>query len=419
MSLRVQWPGSVYRAIAALVLVGLATIIPVAAVAAGPRTTPLRVTLPVVAQYHAPAAVVPAQASAAASVSIVNFDYRPTSLTVEVGTTVNWTNTSNRPHTVTDRGGTFDSQAILPGHVASVTLTAPGTYFYFCRVNPSKMNGTIVVTPGAQPSKAVRVQAVDPTNIVGESFRFDPNALTVAAGTTVLVANVGGKPHTLTADDGSFTTGLIAPGAEGGRFAGINAVLTLNEPGSHPFHCEIHPGVMKGSITVTGSPPDNPPPPASNAAQRGTIKAVDFSFDPTQLVVAPSAKLTVDNGGKAPHTVTFDDVSLDTGIIQPGASGQLAAPAKPGSYSYHCNVHPDKMRGVLVVLGQDEADPTGIGKAPAKPLVAALGGGPGGRVSTVVLVTGVLGAFLGGLGLASFLGWRRSRETKSTVAPSA
>jgi plastocyanin len=355
-----------------------------------------------------PATVVRAAAAPSTpTVSIVNFDYGPTSLTVDVGTTVTWTNTSNRPHTVTDRGGTFDSQPILPGQLASVTLTAPGTYSYFCRINPSKMNGTIVVRPSAQPPKVVRVQAADPTNVAGEQFRLDPNNLSVAAGTTLLVANVGGKPHTLTADNGSFTTGIINPGPDGGRFAGSNAVLTLNQPGIYQFHCDIHPTLMRGIITVTGSPPANPPPPASNAAGQGTIDAVDFAFRPTQLSVAPGAKLDAVNAGQAPHTVTFDDVKLDTGTVSPGSSAQLTAPLKPGSYSYHCAIHPAKMRGVLVVLGQGDADPSAAVRSQAKPLLATAGRGPGGRVSTLVLTTGVLGAFFGGLGIASLLAARR------------
>ena len=75
-----------------------------------------------------------------------------------------------------------------------------------------------------------RVQAVD-EGFTGDKLRFDPAKLSVAAGTTLLVANVGGKPHTLTADDGSFDTGIVDPGAEGGRFAGKNASVTLNQAG--------------------------------------------------------------------------------------------------------------------------------------------------------------------------------------------
>jgi plastocyanin len=343
-------------------------------------------------------------------VKVVNFDYGPNRLTVNVGTTVAWTNGSDRPHTVTDRGGTFDSQPVMPGHVASVKFSVPGSYFYFCRINPAKMNGVIVVRAGSQPTAVTRIQAIDPANIAGERFRFDPNSLTVPAGTTLLVADVGGKPHTVTADDGSFTTGIITPGAEGGRFAGTNAIFTITRPGTYAFHCEIHPTLMKGVMTVTGSPASQPPPPPSSAAQQGSINAVDFAFNPTQLAVAPGAKLTFSNRGQEPHTVTFDDVNGDTGIIQSGTSGRLTAPLKPGSYSYHCAVHPAKMRGVLVVLGQNVADPTAPA-AVAKPAVAAIGQGPGGRVSTLVLATGILGAFLGGLGISPFLNRRRANHS--------
>ena len=60
-----------------------------------------------------------------------------------------WTNTGERPHTATDRGGTFDTKPIAPGASAEVTLSTPGTYFYFCRINPAKMNRVLTVEPGA------------------------------------------------------------------------------------------------------------------------------------------------------------------------------------------------------------------------------------------------------------------------------
>jgi len=43
---------------------------------------------------------------------------------------------------------------------------------------------------------------------------------------------------------------------------------------------------------------------------------------------------------------------------QDSSSGSITAPDKPGSYSYRCNIHPAKMRGVLVVVGETTPDPT-------------------------------------------------------------
>ncbi|HET9291965.1 MAG TPA: cupredoxin domain-containing protein, partial [Actinomycetes bacterium] len=291
-----------------------------------------------------PAASAPVSAQAGEEAEIVDFDFSPRRLTVEAGTTVTWSNTGERPHTATDRGGTFDTKPIAPGASAEVTLSTPGTYFYFCRINPAKMNGVLTVEPGADEPRTARVQAVDPGQI-GDKLRFDPSELTVAAGTTLLVANVGGKPHTLTADNGAFDTGIVDPGAEGGRFAGKNASVTLDKAGVFAFHCEVHPAAMKGVVTVTGEAAAAGPASASAGPREIDVGAVDFAFEPKDASVAAGGKVTVTNNGQAPHTMTLDDVDLDTGTVDPGASAELTAPDAPGSYSYRCTVHPARMRG--------------------------------------------------------------------------
>jgi plastocyanin len=353
----------------------------------------------------APAAAGQADSQAA---RIVDFDFAPRRLTVDAGTTVSWFNTAARPHTATDRGGTFDTKPIDPGGSAKVTFSVPGTYFYFCRINPAKMNGVVTVKEGGDPAKAVRVQAVDPGQ-TGDKLRFDPTELSVPVGTTLLVANVGGKPHTLTADDGSFDTGLIDPGAQGGRFAGKNASITLEQTGSFRFHCEVHPAAMKGVVTVTGEAAGGGAPAAASAGPREIdVGAVDFAFDPKDASVAAGGKVTVSNRGQAPHTLTLDDQALDTGTIAPGASAELTAPDQPGSYSYRCTVHPGRMRGVLVVLGRDTEDPTArAAPPPAAPAATGGGAGPGGGVTAFVLATAVIAAFLGGIGISAFALRRR------------
>src|SRR4051812_19562890 len=285
----------------------------------------------------APMGVAAAQGSGPASNRIVNFEFTPTAMNVTAGTTVTWTNTADRPHTVTDRGGTFDN-LLAPGTTATVSFTVPGTYHYFCRINPSKMNGIIVVSAGPQPAATNRVEAVDPA-LAGETLRFLPNTLTADAGSTLLFANVGGKPHTLTADDGSFDTGVVTPGAEGGRFAGTNATFTVPKPGTYTFHCEVHPQVMKGTLTVTGTAKEGPAPPSA-APSSASVDMIDFAFKPPQTSVAPGGKVTWTNKGDAQHTATFDDVALDTKVVAPGSQADLTAPDKPGSYSYRCNIHP-------------------------------------------------------------------------------
>lgn len=86
------------------------------------------------------------------AVSIVGsgvFSFAPPTLTVKVGTTVKWTNTTLAPHTATSDSGSaqaWDSSDIEPGGTFSFTFTKAGTFAYHCSVHPS-MHGTIVVTP--------------------------------------------------------------------------------------------------------------------------------------------------------------------------------------------------------------------------------------------------------------------------------
>jgi len=356
-----------------------------------------------------PPAVTAAQPRASADAKIVDFGFEPGKLTVDVGTTVKWTNTGARPHTATDRGGTFDTRPIAPNGTASVVFSTPGVYSYFCRINPKKMNGVVVVRQGETRARALRVQALDPSFVGGSAFKFDPASLTVPTGSTILFANVGGRPHTLTADDKSFDTGVVSPGAEGGRFAGHNATITLTRPGTFGFHCEIHPDRMEGVFRVVGAAAEGPPVESAGPRQV-SVGVGEFAFDPDDVSAAPGAALTFANRGKVAHTATFDDLPLDTNVIQPGASAKLSAPTKPGSYSYRCNIHPGKMRAVLVVLGPGVADPTR--RSQVASAVSVTDGGPGAGVSAFGVATAVAAAFLGGFGLSALAlrGRRRPRE---------
>lgn len=66
--------------------------------------------------------------------------------------------------------------------------------------------------------------------------------LVVQPGQVIQVVNQDGVPHTVTANDGSFDTGVIGGGAEG-NFA------TPNADGTYSFICTIHPS-MTGELTV-------------------------------------------------------------------------------------------------------------------------------------------------------------------------
>ena len=87
------------------------------------------------------------------SVTIQNFAFSPTPLTVQVGDTVTWTNMDTAPHNATANDGSFKTPDLQQGQSATVTFNTPGEYAYICTIHP-RMMGTIIVqaaTTGAAP----------------------------------------------------------------------------------------------------------------------------------------------------------------------------------------------------------------------------------------------------------------------------
>jgi plastocyanin len=85
------------------------------------------------------------QAAGVAQVKIDNFTFEPATLTIKQGTTVQWTNRDDIPHTVvSDDKTTFKSKALDTDDKFSYTFTKAGTYPYFCSLHP-KMTAKVVV----------------------------------------------------------------------------------------------------------------------------------------------------------------------------------------------------------------------------------------------------------------------------------
>jgi plastocyanin len=70
---------------------------------------------------------------------------------------------------------------------------------------------------------------------------FSNTNLVIKAGTTVNWQNDDSMIHTVTADDGSFDSGQLAPGGVYSR--------TFNTTGTFAYTCTLHPG-MVGVVVV-------------------------------------------------------------------------------------------------------------------------------------------------------------------------
>ena len=79
------------------------------------------------------------------------------------------------------------------------------------------------------------------TRVNVNGLTFGPASITVTSGTTVCWSwSTGATPHTVTANDNSFNSG--APQGTG------TYRRTFNDPGSRPYHCEVHGSSMSGTV---------------------------------------------------------------------------------------------------------------------------------------------------------------------------
>ena len=99
-----------------------------------------------------------------------------------------------------------------------------------------------VPTAGAWQQQATMGQSTPNVWSVSiEDLYFEPANAAVQPGDTIEWTNRGTRPHTVTADDGSFDSGTLQPGQSFRH--------TFRNPGTVTYHCSIHP-FMTGSVSV-------------------------------------------------------------------------------------------------------------------------------------------------------------------------
>jgi plastocyanin len=92
-------------------------------------------------EVHVPSA---AETPETTKITVKDFMFNPTPLTVKAGATVTWTNMDDEPHTVVSDTGMFKSGGMDTNESFSFKFDKPGTYHFTCSIHP-RMVGTIVV----------------------------------------------------------------------------------------------------------------------------------------------------------------------------------------------------------------------------------------------------------------------------------
>ncbi len=137
-------------------------------------------------------------------------------------------------------------------------------YYYFDDPQPGDVNGQgandvwYVLDPAGEMimTEMMEEEAMDEggdSEMSAETFevgiedsRFTPGEVTINVGDTVVWTSSASFNHTVTSDDGTFSSGTLS--------GGNSFDFTFTEPGTYAYYCDFHGGPggtgMSGVITV-------------------------------------------------------------------------------------------------------------------------------------------------------------------------
>ena len=100
-----------------------------------------------------------------------------------------------------------------------------------------------IAVVGCEAADAANLDAqiIEPSAFNPATWGYAPEPAVVMAGDTVTWANTGNAPHTVTAYDGSFDSGIM--------LSGQSWTLTTWAPGEYSFYCTLHPDMI-GTLIV-------------------------------------------------------------------------------------------------------------------------------------------------------------------------
>lgn len=317
--------------------------------------------------------LIPAALAASPLTIVITDTLDPKQVTIEPGTTVTWRNDDGERHRMRSQSGPmgFDSGNLEPGQAYSMRFDVAGTYSYLDERNEDDpgYHGTIVVSAEAAPPTTTPPPGGGggsvTVDVVNRIYR--PASITVDAGTTVIWGNIDDRPHTVTARNGSFDSGIFDTGGSYSR--------TFNAAGTFEYFCTLHPDMI-GTVTVTGSggapPPPPPPPPepdpspAPQPPPPGDVTIFDNGFTPESMTITPGSAVTWVNTGSLPHTATDASSRFDSGILMSGDTYSRTFTSE-GTFSYLCTIHPEMTATIVVSDGTGSAPPPPPEPDPAPP----------------------------------------------------
>jgi plastocyanin len=108
--------------------------------------------------------------------------------------------------------------------------------------------------------------------------------------------------------------------------------------------------VVTASAGLLSSCGDDKGGSGSGSAEAVELEADDFYFKPTEITLSAGEKVTVavQNEGANEHNLTVEGLGVNQDV-EAGETAEVPVTPKAGSFPYHCEYHPDKMKGTITV----------------------------------------------------------------------
>jgi amicyanin len=90
------------------------------------------------------------------------------------------------------------------------------------------------------------------------------------------------------------------------------------------------------------------PPAGGPAVATSSVAISNFAFGPAAITIKAGTTVTWINKDEEPHTVTFNQLGTKSPNLTGTANTYSQSFSTPGTYDYHCSIHPF-MHGTVVV----------------------------------------------------------------------
>ncbi len=189
--------------------------------------------------------MVPVAHAATYVVSIGNYYFNPTNITINTGDSITWSNTALTAHDSTQQTNLWASPGLFQGQTFTFQFTNKGYYAYFCTLHivshPEQTGTVLVVSAPLSPTVAI-------TNPAANSVFQAPATLTIGAtasenGGTVTnvqflvngssIGNDSTAPYSATASGlaaGSYTLTAVASDGSGLKATNSLSISVTNPP---------------------------------------------------------------------------------------------------------------------------------------------------------------------------------------------